>query len=276
MVLLKQYPTITFTTAGATAESYRTFINAMRRQLLIGDDVRHQIPVLRNRVGFPINQRFVLVQLTNQAELSITLAVDVTNVYVVGYRAGNNAYFFHPDNPEDAEAITHLFTDAQSRQTFSFGGNYDRLEQLGGLRENIELGNGPLEDAISALYYYSTGGTQLPALARSFMVCIQMISEAVRFQYIEGEMRTRIRYNRRTAPDASVIRLENSWRRLSTAIQESNQGAFASPIQLQRRNGSTFDVYEVSTLIPIIALMVYRCAPPPSLQLGYKHHHHHH
>nr|ACV85692.1 ricin-like protein 2 [synthetic construct] len=276
VLLLKQYPTVTFTTAGATAESYRAFINAMRRQLLTGDDVRHQIPVLRNRVGFPINQRFVLVQLTNQAELSITLAVDVTNAYVVGYRAGNNAYFFQPDNPEDAEAITHLFTDAQTRQTFAFGGNYDRLEQLGGLRENIELGNGPLEDAISALYYYSTGGTQLPALARSFMVCIQMISEAVRFQYIEGEMRTRIRYNRRTAPDASVIRLENSWGRLSTAIQESNQGAFASPIQLQRRNGSRFDVYDVSILIPIIALMVYRCAPPPSLQLGYKHHHHHH
>ncbi|EEF30192.1 ricin-agglutinin family protein [Ricinus communis] len=269
ILLLKQYPTVTFTTAGATAESYRAFINAMRRQLLTGDDVRHQIPVLRNRVGFPINQRFVLVQLTNQAELSITLAVDVTNAYVVGYRAGNNAYFFQPDNPEDAEAITHLFTDAQTRQTFAFGGNYDRLEQLGGLRENIELGNGPLEDAISALYYYSTGGTQLPALARSFMVCIQMISEAVRFQYIEGEMRTRIRYNRRTAPDASVIRLENSWGRLSTAIQESNQGAFASPIQLQRRNGSRFDVYDVSILIPIIALMVYRCAPPPSLQLPY-------
>ncbi|EEF30196.1 ricin-agglutinin family protein [Ricinus communis] len=267
-IFLKQYPIINFTTAGATAQSYTNFIDAVRSHLTTGDDVRHEIPVLRNRVGLPINQRFVLVQLSNQAEHSVTLAMDVTNAYVVGYRAGNNAYFFRPDSPEDAEAITHLFTDAQNPYTFAFGGNYDRLEQLGGLRENIELGNGPLEDAISALYYYSTGRIQLPTVARSFIVCIQMISEAVRFQYIEGEIRTRIRHNRRSAPDPSVITLENSWGRLSTAIQESNQGAFASPIQLQRRNGSKFNVYDVSKLIPIIALMVYRCARPPSTQFS--------
>nr|7TH2_A Chain A, Ricin A chain [Ricinus communis]7TH2_B Chain B, Ricin A chain [Ricinus communis] len=267
MIFPKQYPIINFTTAGATVQSYTNFIRAVRGRLTTGADVRHEIPVLPNRVGLPINQRFILVELSNHAELSVTLALDVTNAYVVGYRAGNSAYFFHPDNQEDAEAITHLFTDVQNRYTFAFGGNYDRLEQLAGnLRENIELGNGPLEEAISALYYYSTGGTQLPTLARSFIICIQMISEAARFQYIEGEMRTRIRYNRRSAPDPSVITLENSWGRLSTAIQESNQGAFASPIQLQRRNGSKFSVYDVSILIPIIALMVYRCAPPPSSQ----------
>ncbi|XP_002534221.2 ricin-like [Ricinus communis] len=270
--LLKQYPTIIFTTVSATAESYRDFINAMRSQLLAGDDVRHEIPVLQNRVGLLINQRFVLVQVTNQAELSITLAVDVTNVYVVGYRAGNNAYFFQPDNPEDAEAITHLFTDSQSRQPFSFGGNYDRLEQIAsqggrrGRREDIELGIGPMEEAISALYRYTTGGVQLPTLARSFIVCIQMISEAIRFQYIEGEMGSRIRHSRGSAPDPSVITLENNWGRLSTTIQESNQGAFANPIQLQRRNGSMFYIFDVSKLIPIIALMVYRCAPPAALQ----------
>nr|prf ricin D Ile chain [Ricinus communis] len=261
----KQYPIINFTTAGATVQSYTNFIRAVRGRLTTGADVRHEIPVLPNRVGLPINQRFILVELQNHAELSVTLALSVTNAYVVGYRAGNSAYFFHPDNQEDAEAITHLFTDVQNRYTFAFGGNYDRLEQLAGnLRENIELGNGPLEEAISALYYYSTGGTQLPTLARSFIICIQMISEAARFQYIEGEMRTRIRYNRRSAPDPSVITLENSWGRLSTAIQESNQGAFASPIQLQR-DGSKFSVYDVSILLPIIA-MVYRCAPPPSSQ----------
>ncbi|EEF28162.1 Agglutinin precursor [Ricinus communis] len=264
----KQYPIINFTTADATVESYTNFIRAVRSHLTTGGDVRHEIPVLPNRVGLPISQRFILVELSNHAELSVTLALDVTNAYVVGCRAGNSAYFFHPDNQEDAEAITHLFTDVQNSFTFAFGGNYDRLEQLGGLRENIELGTGPLEDAISALYYYSTCGTQIPTLARSFMVCIQMISEAARFQYIEGEMRTRIRYNRRSAPDPSVITLENSWGRLSTAIQESNQGAFASPIQLQRRNGSKFNVYDVSILIPIIALMVYRCAPPPSSQFS--------
>nr|WKY18136.1 ricin A/panitumumab scFv [synthetic construct] len=269
MIFPKQYPIINFTTAGATVQSYTNFIRAVRGRLTTGADVRHEIPVLPNRVGLPINQRFILVELSNHAELSVTLALDVTNAYVVGYRAGNSAYFFHPDNQEDAEAITHLFTDVQNRYTFAFGGNYDRLEQLAGnLRENIELGNGPLEEAISALYYYSTGGTQLPTLARSFIICIQMISEAARFQYIEGEMRTRIRYNRRSAPDPSVITLENSWGRLSTAIQESNQGAFASPIQLQRRNGSKFSVYDVSILIPIIALMVYRCAPPPSSQFS--------
>ncbi|EEF30194.1 ricin homolog, truncated [Ricinus communis] len=267
-IFLKQYPIINFTTAGATAQSYTTFIRAVRSHLTTGADVRHEIPVLSNRVGLSISQRFILIELSNHAELSVTLALDVTNVYVVGYRAGNSAYFFHPDNQEDAEAITHLFTDVPNPYTFAFGGNYDRLEQLGGLRENIELGTGPLEDAISALYYYSTGGTQLPTLARSFIVCIQMISEAARFQYIEGEMRTRIRYNRRSAPDPSVITLENSWGRLSTAIQESNEGAFASPIQLQRRNGSKFNVYDVSILIPIIALMVYRCAPPPSSQFS--------
>ncbi|XP_050211796.1 agglutinin-like [Mercurialis annua] len=201
-----EYPVVRFTLVDVTGQSYSDFIDELRSHLVTGDDVRHGIPVLRSTVD--IAQRFVLVELTNLQGVTITVAVDVINVYVVGYRAGNrNPIFFRPDNEADSVAITHVFPGTDG-QTLTNGGNYDDLEHHAGDRSGINLGLHALDAAISALYDFAMGGhgeVPLDRLLRSFMVGIQMISEAARFNLIRDDIGVRIDENQERPPDPRIL-----------------------------------------------------------------------
>ncbi|KAJ1273014.1 hypothetical protein BS78_06G247600 [Paspalum vaginatum] len=86
-----------------------------------------------------------------------------------------------------------------------------------------------------------------------------MVSEAVRFRYIENELGVIIQDNVHSAPDPSVIQLEDSWKSLSREIQGSNQGMFRRPVRLQRRDGSWFQVFSVQSIATSISLMNVAC-----------------
>lgn len=98
----------------------------------------------------PEPQRFVLVELSNWAEDSpTTLAIDVTNVYVVAYQTGNRSFFFTEANPDPA--ILNLFPDTQL-YTLPFSGSYIDLERVANqYRETIDPRMEPLENAITLL-----------------------------------------------------------------------------------------------------------------------------
>ncbi|KAG1359230.1 Ricin [Cocos nucifera] len=247
---------VSFTTAGATKESYTLFMNALRDQLASGDK-SHGIPVLRDPSTVPDSQRFLLVELSNWEEASVTLAVDVINAHVVAYQAGNQSYFFR-DAPNIAPF--NVFRNTQ-QELLSFGGSYIELQRVAGEdREDIDLGISALEGAISSLR--STSSVQQNTQARSLIVSIQMVSEAARFRYIERRVRQSITSDEYQTfrPDAGVLSLENNWGALSTAIQQSNQGVFSRPVQLQRPDYSTLNVDNVmSSVIRGLAFMVFVC-----------------
>lgn len=254
------YPTANLTTVRMTSRSYRDFI-AELRQHLRSDEESHGIPLTRRHTIVTNQSRFVLAELSNWAGQSVTLALDVTDASVVGYRAGNHAVFLRPDRPDADEAIAHLFNDTE-RATLTFAGSYDALTRASGVgmeREQVELGSGALEESISTMYSYAYAWSrwfQTPQLVRAFFVTIQMVSEAARFRYIEHDFSQRILYYRNTPPDPSVTMLEDSWGRLSDAIRNSGKGGvFQVPVQLQRRNYTRFSVDNVCVFVAILGLL---------------------
>ncbi|KAI7999634.1 hypothetical protein LOK49_LG09G01845 [Camellia lanceoleosa] len=254
--LTLRYNTVRFTTENATKESYTQFMEALRDQLGSGYEA-HTIPVLRDVSTVDTSQRFLLVELSNWGEATITLAVDVQNAYVVAYQAGDQSYFFR-DAPE--VAFSNLFSDTQ-QSTFNFNGSYVDLEGRSRQdREDIDLGILALELAISSLRRSSSAAES--TIARSLIVCIQMVSEAARFRYIEQRVRQSITSAgyEHFRPDAGMLSLENKWGTLSYAIQESNQGVFSRPVQLQRPDYTFFNVDSATlSIVRNLALMLFVC-----------------
>ncbi|RWR91464.1 type 2 ribosome-inactivating protein cinnamomin III precursor [Cinnamomum micranthum f. kanehirae] len=251
------YQTVTFTTKNATKTSYTQFIEALRAQLASGEEP-HGIPVMRERSTVPDSRRFILVELSNwAADSPVTLAVDVTNAYVVAYRTGSQSFFLREDNPDPA--IENLLPDTQ-RYTFPFSGSYTDLERVAGeRREEIQLGMDPLENAISALWISNLN--QQRALARSLIVVIQMVPEAVRYRFIEYRVRESITRAEMFRPDPAMLSLENNWSALSNAVQQSNQGGvFSSPVELRSTSNKPVYVGSVSDrVISGLAIMLFIC-----------------
>lgn len=258
--LVNDYPTVNLTTVGISSERYRDFVAELRTRLQSGKD-SYGIPLLHSKDKVSDSERFILVDLSNEAGLTATLALDVINVYVVGYRAGDYSIFFR-----DAEdAIPHLFAGTKP-STLGFTGSYTHLQRAANRsREEIELGTAALEESISAMHRYANNQDRnVGALARAFLVAIQMVSEATRFRFIELQMRRRIRGNVDSMPHASITELENSWGELSRAIQVSNQGMFDRPIRLVSVTGFPFEVDNVQRIAAHINLLLFVCTPPPS------------
>nr|QCH00554.1 RIP4 [Vernicia fordii] len=242
------FPTVSFTTttSSATPESYSEFLKALRNQLESGT-LSYSIPLLREESKVSSAQRFVLVTLSN-TEVSTTLAVDVVNVYVVGYRVGDNSYFF---NDTSSKAFSALFNGTQKTR-FKFSGSYPALETLGAKRENVDLGIFPLDQAVFSLNKYSS---QPNRIAAPLVVVIQMVSEAARFTHIERKITSN--FFTRFRPLCDVLSLENNWRKLSFAIQESNAGVFKEPVQLQKSDCTPLYVSKVQEIRPYIGLLLF-------------------
>ncbi|XP_057958009.1 ricin-like [Malania oleifera] len=265
-VLLLNYPTVRFSTSGLDRRDYNEFVKFIRNRVANPDDTRHGIPVLRQRGTVPNTQRFLLVELTNMAEESVTAAIDVTNLYVVGYRVGDRSYFFRG---VPSEATENLF-DGTDQRTFNFTGDYTQLRPIARFQhlDDITLGFNQLDESIHTLVHDSDAQGDQANLARSLIICIIMISEAVRFPYIQRALAGTIgngeygSFNR----NAAVVSLMNNWEGLSEAVQQANEdGVFHREIQLQRQNYDRFYITNVMPdIVSVIGVMMYICAKPPT------------
>ncbi|KAM2493141.1 hypothetical protein PS1_044591 [Malus domestica] len=77
------------------------------------------IPVLRAAAALPNRQRFLQVELVNYAEDRVTIILDVSNVYVVGFITRNVRRYFS-DCPLQAD-YQALFPQSEP---LSYTGNY--------------------------------------------------------------------------------------------------------------------------------------------------------
>ncbi|XP_057969409.1 ricin-like [Malania oleifera] len=230
--LLLDYPKVTFTTSGAvTKKDYKQFLKSIRDQVVNPRDARHGIPVLRNPATVVDNQRFLLVELSNNAEDVVTLAIDVTNI------------------------------------------NYANLLEVAGLsdldRLDPGLGIQPLDSAIDLLFHRSSAEGDKAKVARSLIICILMISEAVRFRYVEQQVTQTIRPQGQgtVVPNGAVVRLVRRWDCLSESIQQSDEDGSFPEVDLQRPNYEHFTVSNVMPdLVATIGIMLYICEKPPTTQ----------
>ncbi|KAJ0971767.1 hypothetical protein J5N97_019726 [Dioscorea zingiberensis] len=248
---------ITYQTTG---NDYFKFITLVRDYLSSGS-LSNDIPQLREPT-LPVSDshRFVLVELTNLGEETITLAIDMVNVYVVAYQAGDESFFLR-DPPEGAHE--QLFTST-TQYTLPFNGSYIDLQRHAEEnRDQIPLGRAELIQAITGLRY-SGGSNQVRA--SSLIVIIQMISEAARFNPILWRVRQHIDSGESFVPDTYMLNLETSWGSQSREVQQSIEGVFNSPIRLQIAHGDHFiTLSNVRDVIASLALMLFKCrAPRPS------------
>ncbi|PQP96906.1 ribosome-inactivating protein bryodin II-like [Prunus yedoensis var. nudiflora] len=232
---------LVFSTRNATPQTYRTFIDALRLRLTAGRPTSHGIPVLPRNEDVQNAQRFLLVDLTNSENNTITVAIDVVNAYVVGYAAGGRSYFLAENAPDDRPPIHLLFPGTTRVPTLSFNGTYSGLSR--GAEEavrrrrasnrnpnindktpvlvQIPLGRNELDDAIRLLGLAASQSDQ----ALGFIVIIQMLSEAARFRAIEGLVRTTMQeaYDPLTR-GLGMESLETHWSDLSQEIQRVPEG----------------------------------------------------
>nr|BAG12408.1 karasurin-H precursor [Trichosanthes kirilowii var. japonica] len=241
---------VNFSLLGSTSATYKQFIQNLRAALTVGSPTVENIPVLKGTAAGLA--RFLLVHLTNYNGESITVAVDVVNVYVVAYRAGNNAYFL---NDASAEANNVLFKGI-NHVRLPYGGNYDGLETAAGRisREKIYLGFSEISSAIGSMFHYNAG-TSVP---KAFIVIIQTVSEAARFKYIQQRVSENVQT--KFLPDPAFLSLENAWGGLSEQIQiaQYRGGEFARPIELRTvSNTPTFVTNVNSPVVKGVALLLY-------------------
>ncbi|CAK7352013.1 unnamed protein product [Dovyalis caffra] len=241
-----RYNTVTFNFEDATEDSYSDFVKSLRNA--VKSKEAFGLPVTAKTV--PDSKRFVLVDLKTESDKTITLAIDVTNMYVVGYRDEYNGKVratFLADASDFAKK--NLFTEAKEVRVTKFTGGYPDLERYAKTgRENIELGVYKLEQAIESVYGKSVG-EQIEA--KFFIVSIQMVSEAARFQYLLNKVLEGGIYGS-YKPDPKAISLENNWDKISKAIQTANaSGNFVSPnnsVSLKDAKGNTWVVTQVSQI----------------------------
>ncbi|XP_023547652.1 putative ribosome-inactivating protein [Cucurbita pepo subsp. pepo] len=230
---------LSFSLSGSSSKSYSKFITSLRNALPNAGKV-YNIPLLLPTLKG--SARYTLMKLSNYEEKTITVAIDVTNVYIMGYLVNTTSYFFN--EPAAQLASEFVFQDTK-HILLPYSGNYQKLQIAADKdRDSIPLGFLALDTAISALYHYDT-----KAAPAAFLVLIQTTAEASRFKYIEKQIIDRI--GRNEVPSLAAISLENEWSLLSKQIQiaNSNNGTFQTPVKLINDKGLSVEVTNVSSLV---------------------------
>ncbi|CAL5330736.1 unnamed protein product [Camellia sinensis] len=234
---VQAYSSISFNVAGATVATYRDFIGALREIVSRGTQTVNGLPVLNPESKVLVGNRFVLVRLING--VTVTLAIDVVNLYVVAFSGANNkSYFFKGATTLE---LNNLFNGTQ-KTNLTYTSNYDSLEKQSTTRDKLPLGPGPLANATTRLWY---GGS----VAEPILVVIQMVSEAARFKYIEEQVRKSITGGNTFTPKGLIVSMENEWGFMSKQIQLSKDGEnFTNSVQLKDDNYQILIINNFTTL----------------------------
>lgn len=244
---------LSLSSSNSVVDSYKNFINAMRQQLTNNSSKLYDIPILKN--SLPSTQRFTTINLNNQNNETIDLAIDMVNLGVVGYRSNNTSYIFF-----DAPRVSFdILFPSTCRVLIRFNSDYESIENASGThRLETLLGFDPLNSAISNLFHY-----RQESIPKSFLVILQMVLEGVKFKFIEQSVINSFKYGYNFKPSLAFVGLEDNWAKLSSQIQASPslQGLFNESIKLYDSNGGIIEVDSIyyPIIITNIALQLFQC-----------------
>lgn len=234
---------VSFTLKGVTKKSYGAFLKSFRGDVPVESKTVFGIPLLRATVTGA--NRYTRIHLSDRDDHTITLAIDVTNVYVLGFYTPkcDVSHFFN--DSAAIQAKKYVFTNSKGQITLPFDGSYSKLQRAGGDREKLDLGLVALNFNIPKLFDYSCpNSTQtLSDVAKACVVVIQTISEAARFQKIENAVQNN------KPPTREILSLENNWGALSKQVQlaDPNTGRFKATVQLIGETGNPVNVMDVNS-----------------------------
>ncbi|XP_028064725.1 nigrin b-like [Camellia sinensis] len=226
------YPSISFNVTGATLIIYKDFMWQLREIVSWRTRTNNDLPVLNLESDVLVGHRFVLAGLSNDTNDTVTLAIDVVNLYVVAYCFDNESYFFDDATPLQ---LNNLFNSTHQNQ-LDFNNSYISLEKISGVnRTERPLGPGPLLDAIAVLWY--SGNLPPSVIAESLITFFEMVSNATRFKYIEEQVRESITRANTFTPKGLIVSMEDEWRSMSKQVLLSPDGEnFINFVQLQNDN----------------------------------------
>lgn len=247
------YPIVPFDTAHASRTRYQKFIENAREEMLSVDKV-HGISRLQKPDNLSQPNRYLQVALFSSAGARVILAIDRANANVVAYRSQQKVFIF-----PDIHVPSTVFSGIK-RQTLTFVSSYSAMEKVAGGRDRVRLGMMPLDNAIQLIDNQNT-----PYSANShgafLLIASQMVSEAIRYKYVEKTVIEYIEKGDVFFPNATMIALEDNWKELSTRIQESVAGVIDPGFVLPGVSNTLTTIYPI--LGPQIALMLYVCDDCP-------------
>lgn len=215
---LSAYQTVSFDLEDG-ASGYSTFLTNLR-QKFEGPLKACGLPVTRDTL--PKGGEYVLADLKISTTEWVTVALKVTDLYLVAYRV-NKLYSgkYHAiflNEPDVADAKAKLFIGS-TPVTLKYDSNYANIEKYAGSRKNIALGLQDLRKKIQAFYNDATPVTPAEE-AKFLLIAIQMVSEAARYNYIEDKVVESGDF-KSFKPDAKMISLETSWQKTSDAVRKA-------------------------------------------------------
>ncbi|KAJ4848535.1 hypothetical protein Tsubulata_027021 [Turnera subulata] len=252
-------------------ESYQDFILRVRSLVSVGEFLGIDRLSEDTLTG---NSRWGLLRLENYGN-AITLVIDLNNLYVVGFHSENpgveNVLYYFTEvtfDGNEAPRFDDHFPGAVTR-SLEYSGSY-----TGGLRdrESVGLGRYPLMNAITTLYYRSGSPDNWMS---SLIVVVQMISEAVRSNFVLHELG--VGFDQNLPPDDLVMNAENSWGVLSRAVwnalpngdlRQEDKNSIASKLKIKD---------EINTFMDILMLGFLSVLARPKKEQNptFPHHHHH-
>ncbi|KAI8027464.1 hypothetical protein LOK49_LG02G01494 [Camellia lanceoleosa] len=237
---VQAYSSISFNVADATFATYRDFLGELRAIVSRGTRTVNGLPVLNLESEVSVGNQFVLAVLSNGQGHTVTLAIDVVNLYLVAFSGANNKSFFFKD--ATTLQLNNLFVGT-SQTKLSYTSNYVILENQSGVtRDELPLGPTPLTEAITSLW-------KGESVAKLLLVVIQMVSEAARFKYIEEQVRQSITAGNTFTPKGLIVSMQNNWSAMSEQVLASPDGErFNRSVQLQYDDYKPLIINDFSTL----------------------------
>ncbi|XDG04436.1 hypothetical protein ABKA04_004051 [Annulohypoxylon sp. FPYF3050] len=241
--------TIEFVVDQSTGSDYRSFIEGLRPRLQNTGSWSHDRPVLPPQQNPPTSWFDIVLRTQSYA---VRLRIRSDNLYVDGCRPENSEQWYEFNNG----AGTHLITGS----TFlGYEGSYIDLERVGSTRATTNLGQQSLITAIGRLA--TPDQTSSADRARSLMIVIQMISEAIRFTTISEYFATN--WNESTPPTDEIIALENGWAALSRALLQADQYP-EGPFSRRLRQPNAMNIREVTQAVAVIGIIMHYTISGPN------------
>ncbi|MFF2744691.1 ribosome-inactivating family protein [Kitasatospora sp. NPDC058048] len=180
-----------------------------------------------------------LTALNDQGQRRHTdLWINPSNLYLWGYSNQNgDTYQFNDLNNALQSRISETTTPAppvnHNVQTLNFGSNYNSLSTAAGRgREALPISWNDMRGSILHLAGENNPWGNRQATARSLSLMIQALSEAARFNDVEGTFRAVMNdWTVRNLPIQQQY-LENSWDALSRFYNQASAGQNATPVDI--------------------------------------------
>lgn len=260
---------IRFSIKEVTRESYiRFMLNLLNALTIDAADRSGLIPILP-QLPETNSRSYVHVEISNGLEHRVTLAIHITNVYVVGYQATHTpegrprtttTYFFQEYRDARVRNAAFPNADADSIVSLSFNGDYTSL----GSRSNAPLGFAELREHVNTLSRTSPEDKKsIAKMKKALLVVIQMVAEAVRFTNLRQLILDTITTGQPYTPDGLIQDYQNNWGKISKQVQSSSDdGNFPNQITFNYQSQNVV-LTNVRQVLSIVGLLLFVCRNPP-------------